>query len=193
MIIAHEHIHKIRLKEIIFVLVVAFLISLLLLLNNYLFTDSVLFIIALVLLIIGMNLVVYVTQKSGIATLFFIFTSFGTIFINDLGILGWRKIIVFLIATFIFELFFLILKFHPHNIQLDVILGSSFAITSIPLVAAFLLSPGLASNFPTILLNIIVLAFFVGLVAAFTTFLIWHSLESKKFILKLKSYLMDLH
>jgi len=190
---AHEHIQKIKTKEFILIVVVAVVISALLYLNNFFFGDHFVYIISLALIVLGMNFIVYTIRKSGVATLFYLLTALFTFFIAEVGIFGWKKIMVFFIAGVIFELIFLILKIELHNLTLDVIIGTSFSMVSIPLTTAFLLSSGLASSFPLVLINWLVLTFVVGLVAAVITSLIWHEIKQTKPILKLESYLMKLN
>lgn len=190
--IAHEHIQMIRPKSIIFTLIVAVITALLIFLSNLFFSPTASFIISLIFLVAGMNFVVYLIKKVGIATLFYVFTAILTFWINDIGVLGWKKILVFFFAGLIFEIIFLFLKLHLHNVQLDMVVGTSLSAASISLFMAFALSEGLASSFPIGLLNLIILAMAVGLGASVVTFLLWHNIERMKPVLKLESYLMSL-
>lgn len=190
--IAHEHFQKIKLKELVFIPIVAGIVSLFIFLNNLLFDPSLVLIISLFLLVLGMNLVVYLAKKSGTAVIFYLFTSFFTFSIGDIGILGWKKILAFVIAGILFEIIFLLLKLEIHSLPLDMIIGTSLSIASLPLVSAFLLSAGLASSFPLALINLIVLAFAVGLIASVITFLLWRKVKHTKVIIRLESYLMSL-
>ena len=148
-------------RIISFVFLVSSIISLFLLVNSLLFTDSLLFSMALILIIIGLNFVVYIVKKPGTATLFLFFVGVETFFINDIGVLGWKKIVVFVLASLLFELIFLILNLQASKFKLEVVFASTLAITNLPLITALFLSPRLASTFPPALINLILIAFFV--------------------------------
>lgn len=190
--IAYEHIQTIKLKEMIFVLIVAALISLLLFISYLIFSPTVSFIFSLAFLVLGMNFCVYLIKKTGIATIFYFLTAIFTSHLNDIGALGGQKIFTFFLAGLIFEVIFIFLKAHLHNIPLDMIIGTSLSTASIALITAFALSEGLASSFPLALINYILMALAVGLAASIIVFLIWHNIEKTKLIIKLESYLMSL-
>lgn len=194
-LIAHEHIQKIKLKELVSIILISVVTSLLIFLNNYLmnnyfFDPSYIFIVSLALLVLGMNLSVYLIKKVGVSTLFYLIAAILTISITDLGITGWNKILVFAVAGILFGGPFLFLKLHLHYLPLDMIIGTIISTASIPLTAAFLLSSGLASSFPLTLINIILVAAAVGLAASIIAFFIWHSIQETKTIIKLEFYLM---
>jgi len=190
--IAHEHVQRIRLKEFIFVVIVAIIISFILFIGNFFLSPTFSFITSLIFLVVGMNICIYLIKKTGIATLFYVLTAILTFWLHDIGVVGGYKILTFFFAGLIFEGIFLFLKLHVHNVPLDMIIGTSLSTASISLITGFALSEGLARSFPVELLNLILLAFAVGLIAATVTFLIWHSVEHTKPIIKLESYLMSL-
>jgi len=191
-IVAHEHIQGIKLKSIIFTLTVAIIISALIFICSFHYSPSTFFIISLVLIVMGMNLCVYFIKRTGIATLFYVFTAALTFWIDDFGVLGWKKLLVLFFAGIIFEIIYLIFKIKFHNVPLDIIVGTSLSAASIPFLTAFILSERIASSFPIELLNFILLSFAIGLIASTVTFLFWHHLEHTKPILKLESYLISL-
>ncbi|MBT4936376.1 hypothetical protein HON22_00500, partial [Candidatus Peregrinibacteria bacterium] len=174
---AHEHIRTFRKTELGLILFVAILVSVVVYLLNFLIDPTFLFLGSLIVLVFGLNFLVHIIKKTGVVMLFFILISLFTLFINDIGIVGWKKIIVFLIAGLIFELSFLFLKIHVHNIPFDIVVGTSFSLLSIPLTTAFFLSPSLASSFPQSLLNVLSLAFVVGLITSVVASLLWHHFE----------------
>jgi len=188
--IAYEHFQKIRVKELIFIASLAVITALLLFISSFIFNPPLLFIVSLSILALGMNFLVYLIKKTGIATLFYLFTSIFTFYLQDIGVISWEKIITFLLAGILFEVVFLILKLEIHSLPLDMIIGTSISTASVPLIGAFLLSAGLASSFPLALINLIILAFAVGLGASVITFIIWYNVRNTKFIIKLESYLM---
>ena len=188
--IAHEHILKIPLKDFFIVLIFSVIFSAFMYVGHYLFTPAYSFLISLGLLVFGFNSLVYLTNKSGIAAIFSALTALFTFNLGDLGIIGGQRIIVFILSALVFEFFFLFLKLHIHNVPLDIVLGTSFSLASLPLFIAFFLSPTLASSFPVALINLILSAFAVGLLASSIVFLIWHEVEKTRVILKIKFYLL---
>lgn len=190
--IAHEHIQMISMKEIVISAVIALIASFFILLGNTIFAPSFSFLATLIFLVIGMNFAVYLIKKTGIATLFYVLTAIMTFHLDDIGVFGMKKILVFFLAGLLFEAGFLFFKLHIHSLPLDMLIGTSLSTTSIPLLTAFSLSPGLASSFPVGLFNLMLLALAVGLVASVLAAIIWYDVERAKPILKLESYLMSL-
>ena len=152
-IVAHEHIQGIKLKSIIFTLIMAVIISALIFLCNLQYSPSASFIISLVLTVFGMSLCVYFIKRTGVATLFYVFTAALTFWIDGFGVLGWKKLLVFFFAGIIFVIIYLIFKIKFHNVPLDMIAGTSLSAASIPFLTAFFLSERLASSFPIELLR----------------------------------------
>ncbi|HIH10852.1 TPA: hypothetical protein HA241_01555 [Candidatus Woesearchaeota archaeon] len=190
--IAQEHIQLIRAKNAIFTLIIAFITSLFIFFGNLLFSPSISFIVSLVLIVAGMNTCVYLIKKTGIAALFYVLTAIFTFWINDISVGGGNKILTFFLAGLVFEIIFLFLKVKVHNIPLDMIIGTSISTASMVIITAFVLSKDLAWSFPLGLLNLVLLAFAVGLIASTVTFLIWHNVEHTKTIIWLESWLMSL-
>ena len=139
-----------------------------------------------------MNTCVYLIKKTGIAALFYVLTAIFTFWINDISVGGGNKILTFFLAGLVFEIIFLFLKVKVHNIPLDMIIGTSISTASMVIITAFVLSKDLAWSFPLGLLNLVLLAFAVGLIASTVTFLIWHNVEHTKTIIWLESWLMSL-
>jgi hypothetical protein len=188
----HELLHRIKFKEIRFILLAAVLISILIFAASFYFNPSILFIVSLALLVFGMNFLVYLIKKSGVAFIFYILVGIFTFSINDIGIFGWKKVLVFALSALIFETIFLFLKLHLHNVPLDMIIGSSLSTATISILLGFFLSLVLASSFPIALLNLILLSFAIGLFSSVLTFIIWHNTKNTKVILRLEAYLMRL-
>jgi len=187
--IIHEHIQKIRLKELIFILIIAIIVSALLFLNSGFFSSSTSLIISMLLLVFGMNFLVYVTKKSGTATIFYTLVALFTFWLPDIGILGWKKVLTFFLAGIIFELIFLYLKLNFHSIPLDMVVGTTISITSISIISSFLISAKLAGTFPLALINFILLSFSIGLFSSVIFIIIWHNLKRIKHIIQLQVYL----
>ena len=188
----HEHLQKISRKEVSFVAVLAVVVSVLMFVVSSMVEPWIALLVSLALLVVALNLTVYICKKSGVVLLLFVFVSVLTFVLEDVGVVGWKKVVTFLLAALIFELVFLYLKAHLHAVPLDMIIGSTLSAGSIPLISAFLLSVHLASSFPLELLNLILVAFAVGLASAVITFLLWLHIQRTKPILKLESFLNDL-
>src|SRR3989338_5636742 len=189
--IAHEHIQKIRLKELACIFLISMAAAMLIFLSNLIFSPSIFFIASIAILVLGMNFSVYLIRKTGVATIFYLITAILTISLFDIGVTGWKKIFVFFSAGILFELVFLILKLEIHNLPMDIIIGTSVSTAGLPFISALLLSVSLASSFPIALINLIILAFAVGLVASVIAFIIWYHIEPTKVMLKLHYYLMS--
>lgn len=121
-------------------------------------------------------------RKIGAVTLFYLLGALITVPINNLGGLGWNKVIILVIAGIIFELFFLLLKIEIKNISLDVVLGAGFSNASIPFTMLLLIKTKTALM--PYVLNFALMAFIVGVMAAIITFLIWYHIKGLKPIIK---------
>jgi len=121
-------------------------------------------------------------RKIGAVTLFYLLGSLVTVSINNLGGLGWNKVLILLIAGIIFELFFLLLKTEIKNIPLDIILGAGFSNASIPF-SMLLLMPATKEIMPYVW-NFAIMAFIIGIVGAIVMFLIWYNIKGLKPIIK---------
>lgn len=187
-----EHFKKIKATELIFLLIVSIISSGLIFLANFIFPESIILISSVIFMVIGMNVLVYITKKFRIATLFFCFHR-NINFPPKWHRSKWlEKIFTFLFAGLIFEVVFLILKLKLHCLPLNLIISTNISATSIPLITAFLISSSLASSFPTALINLMLLGFTAGLGSSIIVFLLWYNLEKTKTIILLKSYLKHL-
>lgn len=186
-------------REIIFVLIIAGIFSLLTYLSNLYFLPSVTIIISLALLALGLNLTVYVLQEKGTATLFYLLQGLLTFNLLDIGIIGWKKVLIFFIAGIIFEIIngLLSLLFSHFSRQilenyLKIIISTIISLISIPLVGAFLLSSNISENISLPLFNLLLLCALTSLGASLIVALFWHLIRKTKTILKLRSYLGSL-
>ena len=186
--IALEEIRSFGLKDIYFLIIIALIISLFQYLAVYLFNPSIAFIISLSVIAIGINCVILILRRSGVAGIFLVLNSLITLFLNDIGLIGFSKVIVFLLVGAIFELIYLFLKGHIHNIPLDLFFGTSISMANIPIFVAYILSPNLAASFPIALLNLMVIAFVTGLAASLIVFVVWGLFEGTKAGIKIISY-----
>ena len=187
--IATELFKKIGIKQLIFILLVAAIISLLFYLANYFLPPVPLLIVSLFLLTVGMNFVIYTLKRFGVATIFMFFTAMLTFSLAELGLFGWNKVITYLIVIIIFEFIYLTFKIELSSLPLDTILGTTISFTSIFLVSAILLSGTIITVFTSKLLNLLILSFSVSLISSTVFALIWGKLATTKKIVKFEAYL----
>ena len=74
---------------------------------------------------------------------------------------------------------------------LDLIIGTSISTGSLIIITALFLSSGLVRSFPLELLNLILLAFGLGIIASTLFFVLWHYFKNTKFIILLESYFLS--
>ncbi len=151
---------------------------------NFYLSSVLEYILSLGLLIFFMSFIVHLVRKAGSALLFFLFCSAFGYWLNDFGVIGLNKIILFLIAGFVFELMYLLFKLEFHNVQMDIIIGSSLSALSIPVVFSLILSMDIALNMLYSFFNLVLLSFFVGVAASVCSFLFWYKVKTSKFVLK---------
>ena len=187
-----EHFRNIKIKEIIFTLVAAGIVSLLIFITNSFASPVSSLIFSLTLMAFVMNLLVYIIKKSGVATIFYVFIGMFTFHLLDLGFLGFKKFFTLLLAGLVFEFVFLFFKKSLPSIRLDLVLGTSISTASIPLITGFILSARLASSFPSELINLTLLGFISGLFSSILAFLFWLKIRKTKRIIELQSYLLCL-
>jgi hypothetical protein len=190
--IAHEHFQQIRGKDLIFLGVMSFICALIIYLSSWLTSPSITIIVSIFSIVCLSNLLIYISRKSSMVLLFYVLVSFLTFGLDDFGVTGWRKLMVFLIAGIVFEIIYLTLKLRIHNVSLDMVVGSTLAMMSIPLLVALFISPNLVFTFPEALINLILLGFTFGLISSVITSIVWHFIRANKFILDLETKLMTL-
>ena len=190
--IAHEHIRWISFRDLILTLFISGFVSLLVYLFSSILSPFALFLSSIFLFIAGVNFLLYITKKTGIATLFFLTVSLLTFTVTDIGAVGWKKVLTFVIVGIIFEITYLVIKFEVHNLSADVIVSSVIVGLFLPLITAFLISPSLASDFPLGLINFFLSGIGIALLSSVLTALLWMRLKRKKNILHLEAFLQDL-
>jgi len=123
-------------------------------------------------------------RKAGAVTLFYALVAIQTTAVHNLGILGWLKLPVLIIAGIIFELVFLTLKIEIKNIPADVVLGAALSNASIPVTAGLLLSISAIRSLLPNFINLILLAFILGLAGSIVAFLVWWNLKTTKIVMR---------
>ena len=181
---------KISAREYIFYFLLVVPFALIYILSFLFLNPTLLLIVSLTLFCFGLNFLIRITNKIGSSLVFFLTYSVLTFNIPDLGIIGWKKVLTFIIAGIIFELIVLLLK---KKIKLKTLLGTVISITLLPFIAALLISSRLAITFPEGLINLILISFVVSLVSTSIYIIIWHFIKVKKPLIKLKSYLGSLN
>jgi hypothetical protein len=181
---------KVLLKEYIFSILLAIPFSLFTILSYFFLSPMILLIVSLTLFCFGINFLVRNVSKIGVFLLFFLTYAILTLNISELGIIGIKKILVFMIGGFIFELIVLSLR---KKVKLKSVLGTVISVTILPFIAALLISPRLAITFPTGLISLILLLLLVSLVSSLVYIILWHYIRVRKPLIKLKSYLGSLN
>ena len=138
--IAIESFRKYDLKDIVTIITFAGSWLVFSLLINQFVEFQNTYVISLLFLTMVMSLIVHFVRKAGTSTLFYFFSALFTYNINNFGIIGSDKLIVFLLAGVLFEILFLIFRLEIRNIQIDIVLGTAFSSMSIPLIIGLLLS-----------------------------------------------------
>lgn len=182
--IAVESFRRFRFRDIMIISVIAFLWALVGYVVNFFVDPQSSYIISLLIATLLMSFTVHLVRKAGSATLFYVIGGLLMFSVNDLGITHVGKIWMLFIAGIVFELFFIVLKLEVRNVQLDIVLGTGFSAASIPFSTGFILSSSLAMSLISDLFNIALLSFFVGVIGAVLSFLIWHRFRTNKSVLR---------
>ncbi len=190
--VAYEHVQTPRFRELIFVFCVSVVTSILAWFFGLVFLESYSLIAFTVLATVFLNFVVYLTKKTGFATILLFLVGILTFSLRDIGVSGFTKILALTLVGVIFEIVFLILKFEIHNVPFDMVIGSILSMAALPVITSFLVSANLASSFPLSLVNISLVSAAVALITSVITFLVWYNIRNTRPIVKLEAYLADL-
>jgi len=188
--LAYEHFRKFLLKEILLIIAMAGITAAVILLAVTHTRPYLAIIISLAAGVVGMNLVVHALHKSGSALLFYFILALFTLPLDDLGVTGWDKIWVYLLAGVSFELIFMLLKIKIHNIPLDVVIGTSFSTLLIVFFSAAVILARIPDQFPLDLINLLIVAFFVGLAFSTLAFIFWFIFSNYKSVIRFRNYLL---
>jgi uncharacterized membrane protein len=124
----------------------------------------------------------FLIRKSGAVVLFCVLCGIIGAGVNNLGGLGWNKLIVLVVVGIIFEIFSFFVRFEFKNIPLSVVVGSGFSMMSIPLTMLFLIDAKM--NIIQYVWNFALMGFIIGLIGAVIMFLGWYHIRKLKWILK---------
>ncbi len=189
---ATELIQVIRVKQLIFILFTAAITSLFFYLAEYFLPPVPLLIVSLFFLTVGMNLVVYMLRRFGVATIFMFITAMLTFDLAEIGLFGWNKVITYVIAAIVFEIIYLIFKIEVASLPLDMIFGTAVSLASIFLISAILLSQTIILVFTSELFNLLILSFGISLISAIVFAIIWGKIATTNSIVKFEAFLASL-
>ncbi|HLC65317.1 MAG TPA: hypothetical protein VJI46_04300 [Candidatus Nanoarchaeia archaeon] len=180
---------RFRVLDLIVILISAGLFWLVSFAATSAFAPQTSYIASLLAASILVGLTANIIGKTGSAILFYLAVSLLAFRINDIGATGIDKVITLFIAGMVFEIIFLIFKVEIGGIQLDIIAATALSVASIPITASLLLSVAVtASNIYTVT-NLVLLAFFMGVLGAVASSLIWSRIKHSRFLLKFFIYI----
>ena len=182
--IAIESFRKYKIKDLIAIFILVGIWALFSSIGEKYFGGEYAYYFSLLLASIMVSLGILLMRKFGAAVLIYLMGGIFGYAIPELGVVGLEKIYVLLIAGIIFELAFLILRIELKDIQIDIALGSALSAASIPLSTSILLSWKIALSMLTSMINLVLASFFIGLMGAVISFMLWSKLRNKKFILR---------
>lgn len=134
-----------------------------------------------------MSFAALLLEKSFSAILFYFLVALFTYNTPSLAFVGMYKLMIFLYAGLIFEIFFLIFKFEIQSVPADVIFGAAVANASIPAIFHILQSFSIPVPASYSLLNLGFLFFFVAMASSTSSFILVYMLKPTKFFIKMKS------
>ncbi len=174
-------------REVGATIVISLLISLLIFITTRLLPPVAAFYSSLVFFAIGTLFLYYFLKKEGVIPLFFVLVALATMTTDDLGIFGWRKVLVLLLSGLVFD--FLTFFFHRQSDDRSPVLAVSFSIACIPAWVVLIISSALTESSFFEILNLVSLSFLVGFVVSIIISLVWFRIRHLKSIIKLEMYL----
>jgi hypothetical protein len=184
--ITKENIRGLRILDLGVVLAFAFMWFILDILFENIFSVDLFYVFSLGVFMMFVSFCVNLFKKFGIGFLFFVFSGFISYRVNDFGVIGIDKMLVFIFAGVLFEVVFLLFRLEVKNIPLDVVLASSLSAASIPFFIELVLVKGFILGLVNALINLVLLSFLVGLVGSVIGFLIWYLFRDGGIFLKLR-------
>jgi len=181
---------KVSLKEYVSSVLLSIPFALISILGYFTLAPTMLLVVSLGMFCFALNFLIRVTNKIGIAVLFFFTYSLLTFNVPDVGVIGFRKVLTFIIAGLLLEIIIFLLK---KRMKLKTFIGTVIAITALPMIAALLISASLTITFPEGLINLILVCLITSVVSTLLYIVIWHIIKVKKPLIKLKSYLGSLN
>ena len=133
------------------------------------------------------------TKRAGSAVILSVMSSILTWGVDDLGVHGWRRLIIFVLSALVFEIVFIILKVEYKNVSFDVIAASALAGASIPLMMILVMSPQVGLNMGYDSVNLSLASLFAGIVGATLSFILWFELRAEPFVIRYQYLHTRLH
>ncbi|MBS3138745.1 hypothetical protein J4207_03505 [Candidatus Woesearchaeota archaeon] len=185
--IAHEHLHLVNIRQLVALGLVALFAAVLMYVVDGILSPTSAFVVSIALLVGLAAFVMMLIQKSGVFLFFYGLVALFTITLSDVGIMGVKKILVYLIAALAFEVVFLLLKVRIHFVAADIVLGGALSGFVLPFFAALLL----VGNFVIQLqvFNLMLLGFVSGLCGALVACAVWHYVKNVVLFIELDMYL----
>jgi hypothetical protein len=155
--------------------------------SNVLVVDY-LYLVAVFVLCFFCSFLVLLLKDSLVGFLFLLFYSLISMGFNEFGVVGYNKVVVFLLFALVFEVVFLLLKLEIDNVPLDVVLGVLFGVVMIPIGSYFLLASDLLIfevDIVSLLGNLIVVTLFFGGLGAFLGIFLWRRVKVSRLFLKI--------
>ena len=184
--IAHEHLHLVNIRQVLFVTLVALCTAGVMYLGHWLFSQTTAFVLNIAVLVAAAAFVMLLIQKSGTFLLFYAVIGVLTVGMADVGVTGIQKILVYLIAALVYEVVFLFLKVHVHFLPVDVVLGAAISAMIIPFFAALLIA---GFVIPLQVVNLMLLAFVAAFCGSIVVCVIWHYVKNIVLFVELDMYL----
>ncbi len=177
-----DNFRKFRKLDIVAIIMLVFLWSIIVYLvnlrDNYSAFMISLFVTAMFIAFTG-----FLIRKTGTVILFCLLIALVSVRINDFLGLEWNNILALGVAGIVFEAFFLLLSLEIKNIPFDVVLGTGFAVASVPFSMLFLVEERVAGIIYSAW-NFALTAFIIGIIGAFVIFLVWHHVKNLKPVIK---------
>jgi len=179
-----ESFTRFRRFDLLAILILALTAGVLSLITNNTMEPQYAFIVSLLIITTFMSFTVYLVRRAGTAILFFAIVALLSYPITNLGISIANKVLVLIITGVLFELFFLLFTHVVRHTQINIILSTAISTASIPITTLILMSYHIPVDIIPIVLNLVLIAFFVGIAGSVISFLIWYHLKETKQVLK---------
>lgn len=182
--IALEHVKRFRLRDFLFIIVLAMVWWALSFSVIQVFGPQSSYMVSVLIAGALLSFCVLLVQRAGAATLFLGLGSWLGSSIPDIGPTGYSKVFAFIAAGLIFEAVFLVAKLEWKLIQVDILAATSIAFGFLPLLLILFLSPIVAVDLLVEALNLSFISFFIGVISSTISFLVWYHLSTTKELLK---------
>lgn len=146
------------------------------------------YIVSLFLFVLLLSFSFHFIPRFGSAVLFSVLFSLLSLGFSDFGIVGVDRFLVFVGFAFVFEGVFFLFKMFSKKVFLSILIASFVSAAVFPLLIGVVLSVDVLSNLARYVLNLVLLSFFVGVVASLVSLLVWYYLRTFKFFLKFQCF-----